>query len=135
MRARADDVSQFGCAKCWSADAQTAWNLTWGLRRDIEVLDGAHLHQNIVVCDACSQKFLKTFYEEIDWEDGDDPQYLTVFPITTAEEDALLFRGDGSLEFTDVGKDRWVVRKDCPKGDPDGVIRWGYGYRLKPDDS
>jgi hypothetical protein len=130
-----EDSIRYGCPECWpSSDATAAWNATGRLRFVVEVSDRSHFHQRILVCEACSQKFLRTFYEEVDFEDGDDPQYLVVVPITPAEEDTLLFRDEGVGDRFAVGKNRRVVRKDSPKGDPDGVIRWGYGYRLKPDD-
>ncbi len=129
-----DDTNRYGCPECWPSDATAAWKATGRLRCETEVSDSSHFHERILVCDACSQKFLKAFYEEVDFEDGDDPQYLVVVPITPAEEDTLLFRDDGAGDLFAVGKNRRVVRRDCPKGDPGGVISWGYGYQLKPDD-
>jgi len=123
----------YGCPECWPADAHSAWAATCRLPFEAEVVDAAHFHLRIHVCRVCSQKFLKSFYEEIDWEDGDDPQFFAVVPITPAEEDVIFARGDGDGDFLSVGKDRHVVRKDCPKGDPDGVIRWSFGFRLRPE--
>jgi hypothetical protein len=130
-----EDTNRYGCEECWpSSDPTAAWIATGRLRCEAEVADRAHYHTRIVVCDVCSQQFLKAFYEEVDFDDGDDEQFMVVAPITPAEADTLLFRDDGEGDWLAVGKNRRVVRKDCPKGDPDGVIRWGDGYYLKPDD-
>jgi hypothetical protein len=44
-------------------------------------LDEDHLKRSLVKCSDCGQHYYREYYEEIDWEDGNDPQYRTYIPI------------------------------------------------------
>ena len=60
------------------------------------------------------------FYEEIDWDDGDDPQYSTYVPVETdAEIETLkVTTVFGLLDFSPR------LHKDYPKGAKGPTARW-----------
>ena len=49
-------------------------------------VDESHLSRRLVKCRECGQLYFFEFYEEIDWVDGDDPQYTTYIPVETDED-------------------------------------------------
>lgn len=58
-----------------------------------------HLKRRLVKCKQCDQLYLKEFYEEIDWADGEDPQYVTYVPVKDrAEAEQILQEGRESLQ-------------------------------------
>ncbi|MBU1345295.1 MAG: hypothetical protein KKD66_27100, partial [Proteobacteria bacterium] len=65
------------------------------------------------------QLYLKEFYEEIDWESGDDPQYVTFIPVRD-EANAVEVNTLNSLGLLSV---RPSIRVDHPKGMPLTVKR------------
>lgn len=48
--------------------------------------DESHLFRYLLECKDCGQLYFYEFYEEIDWEEGNDPQYTTYIPVETAGE-------------------------------------------------
>ena len=72
----------------------------------------------ILACPSCTQRFVSVFTETIDWTDGDDPQYWTVLPITSAEAAELVQQGDSLTEpmLEALGPGRPSLRRDYPKG-------------------
>jgi len=48
--------------------------------------DESHLMRHLLKCRECGQLYFFEFYEEIDWEDGDDSQYKTYIPVETEAE-------------------------------------------------
>lgn len=48
--------------------------------------DSSHLDRYLLKCKECGQYYFFEFYEEIDWENGNDPQYSTWIPIATVDE-------------------------------------------------
>ncbi len=52
--------------------------------------DESHFIVSIKACQVCGQLYLYVFYEEIDWEKGEDPQYRSLFPVQTIEEGEML---------------------------------------------
>ena len=46
-------------------------------------VDESHLMPDLLKCRECGQLYFFEFYERIDWEDGNDPQYLTYIPVET----------------------------------------------------
>lgn len=48
--------------------------------------DDSHLIRRLLKCRECGQCYFYEFYEEIDWENGNDPQYRTYIPVETEEE-------------------------------------------------
>jgi hypothetical protein len=45
-----------------------------------------HWWRYVLKCRECGQLYFFEFYEQIDWEDGDDPQYTTFVPVVGQEE-------------------------------------------------
>lgn len=50
------------------------------------LVDESHLIRRILKCRKCVQLYFYEFYEEIDWAEGNDPQYRTYVPVATLEE-------------------------------------------------
>jgi hypothetical protein len=59
------------------------------LRNDLEVIDTfvdeSHLIRRLERCRKCGQLYFYEFTEEIDWLDGNDPQYRTWIPVQDAQ--------------------------------------------------
>jgi hypothetical protein len=49
-------------------------------------VDESHLFRDLLKCRECGQLYFFEFYEEIDWENGNDPQYKTYIPVETEDE-------------------------------------------------
>jgi hypothetical protein len=49
-------------------------------------VDDDHLVRSLLKCRECGAFYFHEFYEWIDWEDGNDPQYSTYIPVETDEE-------------------------------------------------
>jgi hypothetical protein len=52
--------------------------------------EDSHFSRRLVKCKDCGQLYLKEFYEEIDWIDGEDPQYSTFIPVRNEEEAEII---------------------------------------------
>src|SRR5579863_8256086 len=52
--------------------------------------DESHLRRYLLKCRECAQLYFFEFYEWIDWDEGNDPQYTKFIPLSTAEEGAKL---------------------------------------------
>jgi len=46
----------------------------------------SHWWRYLLECRECGQLYFFEFQEEVDWVDGDDPQYCTWIPIDTDEQ-------------------------------------------------
>ncbi len=46
-----------------------------------EYQDDSHLMRRLYRCRRCGQLYFYEFYEEIDWAEGNDPQYCTLIPV------------------------------------------------------
>lgn len=46
----------------------------------------SHLFRYVLKCNRCGQLYFFEFYETIDWEKGNDPQYKTYIPVKTIKE-------------------------------------------------
>lgn len=81
--------------------------------------DESHLFRYLLSCNQCGQLFFFEFYEEIDWENGDDPQYTTYIPVDSREEaDALHLRN--SFELLAITP---RLQFDSGKGNSE-IVRW-----------
>jgi hypothetical protein len=118
----------FGCTTCWPESADAAWSARDALSKS-NLVDESHYSVKLLSCPTCSQSFLSVFTEQIDWADGEDPQYWTTIPVTTAE--AAMLRGATPSESTinSTGSGRRSLVRDFPKGS-DPVAGWGYGIRV-----
>src|SRR5882762_1278101 len=55
-----------------------------------EYEDDTHLMRRLLKCQDCGQLYFYEFYEWIDWQNGNDPQYVTLVPVASAEEASKL---------------------------------------------
>ncbi len=46
----------------------------------------SHWWRYLLKCRECGQRYFFEFYEEIDWQGGNDPQFSTWIPVATAED-------------------------------------------------
>ena len=53
-------------------------------------VDDEHLIRRLLRCQECGQLYFYEMYEEIDWVDGDDPQYRTYIPVSDMTEVEIL---------------------------------------------
>ncbi|MEU9045303.1 MULTISPECIES: hypothetical protein [unclassified Kitasatospora] len=120
-------MMEFGCATCYGEDAQAVWRgQREGFEQESEVVDGSHFSVDVRRCRACAQRFVWIFTESVDWMGGDDAQYVTVMPLTTAEATGLV---SGTLRPHDLGalgRDRRRLEHDWPTGGPAG-LHWNSG--------
>ena len=143
LKSRAAEVSEvermqtqeFGCDICWPADAGAAWGARGGLTRLEELIDESHFSVAILICPRCGQRHVSIFTEMIDWEDGNDPQYWTLMPITEVEAEGLIRQGASLNEVSldALGRGRRALRRDHPKAGPPRVF-WGSGVLVGPHD-
>jgi hypothetical protein len=82
--------------------------------------DDSHLWRYLLKCRECGQLYFFEFYEEIDWKDGEDPQYVTLIPVETPEEIETLKQSPphGLLRFEPR------LQKSFPKGAKTATIGW-----------
>ena len=50
----------------------------------------SHLHRYLLKCRECGQLYFFEFYEWVDWEHGNDPQYTKYIPVPTVEDAQML---------------------------------------------
>ena len=83
-------------------------------------VDESHLERDLLKCKECGQLYFFEFYEEIDWEDGDDPQYWTYIPVETGAEIEMLKKASPPklLEYLPQ------LRRDWPKGAKSPKTYW-----------
>lgn len=48
--------------------------------------DTSHWWRHLLKCEDCGQLYFHEFYEEVDWQDGDDPQFWTFIPVYTDQD-------------------------------------------------
>lgn len=49
-------------------------------------VDESHFSRWLVRCKECGQLYFKEFYEEIDWNEGIDPQNVIYVPVETSDD-------------------------------------------------
>ena len=123
---------EFGCAACWPAEAEAAAEARRALKHAAELLDESHLGISLRDCPRCGQRFVSVFVEEVDWVDGDDPQYWTLLPLTAAEAADLLRDGPPAVveRLDGLAPGRRSLRIDHPKGTPPRIY-WGSGVSAR----
>jgi len=79
--------------------------------------DDGHLSRRLVKCKDCGQLYFKEFYEWIDWENGNDPQYGTLIPVETDEDIEMLRKTDvfGLLQLRPCLRSDFPSTADTPK--------------------
>ncbi|HWB87283.1 MAG TPA: hypothetical protein VG675_24285 [Bryobacteraceae bacterium] len=118
----------FGCERCWPQAAHAAWEARRALSIADQLIEESHFHVMTLACPHCSQRFLSVFTETIDWDDGDDPQYWTLLPLTETEAADLLEQRDSLTEakLESLGHGRRCLKLSHPKG-AKPVASWGKG--------
>ncbi|MGF6808437.1 hypothetical protein OKW30_003563 [Paraburkholderia sp. Clong3] len=123
-----DSLMLPGCANCWPASPEAAWDARRELRELAMWVDEAHFNVRGLQCVHCSRRFISVFTESIDWINGDDGQSWTTAPVTAAEfaqlEAALPSSIDAALRL--VPANRRSLRRDHPSGQ-DAQIGWTSG--------
>ena len=107
-----------GCARCFAADPDRAWEKVRQVPVRFTVADDPHFIVSIRRCPECSQHFAWIFTEFVDWESGDDAQYRHIFPLASAEAAALAARGqDAGLGYLgSLAAGRWILSSSWPTG-------------------
>ncbi len=127
-------MDQIGCNKCWPGDAELAWNGVSKLSVEDRLIDESHYSVSIRRCTSCSQGFLQICTETIDWQDGEDPIYYTVMPISEAERTQLQKGGPVlKADLRSVGAGRQALKHDWPKGE-DPSTYWTTGVSIGQHD-
>lgn len=123
-----------GCQSCWAEEAAVAWQRV--LRVPIEgyLIDQSHYIVSIRNCSDCAQIYLQVMTETVDWQDGDDPSYRTVVPITGEDRAYLVFMSPPPKQMMEaMCRGRKSLQCDSPKG-AESTVFWGEGLRIGPHD-
>jgi hypothetical protein len=81
----------------WQMEHLTPADLHGCFERVEQFMDDSHHTRSLLKCRRCGQLYFYEFYEWIDWEGGNDPQYQTYIPVESQEDiDSLL----NTNEFT-----------------------------------
>jgi hypothetical protein len=118
----------FGCECCWPHSADAAWEARLALTEMAVLIDDTHFRVRILACSRCTQQFLSVFEEEVDWEDGEDPQYWTLLPLTRVEAADLVQQGDSltARQLDALGPRRRCLQFAHPKAEAARIF-WGTG--------
>ena len=82
--------------------------------------DDGHISRRLVKCKLCGQLYFREFYEEIDWSDGNDPQYTTFIPVKTKAQVESIKR----LSIFELMDLLPQLRKDFPKDADKPKVYW-----------
>jgi hypothetical protein len=99
------------------------------MRSDPPLVDDPHFIVRIVRCLLCAQAFVRIFTEFVDWAGGDDPQYVTILPVTDAEAIALANGAIPVLRAGKLGAGRRHLISDWPSG-KERRLMWATGEFL-----
>jgi len=83
-------------------------------------VEESHWWRYLLKCRECGQTYFFEFYEEIDWDEGKDPQYCTYIPVQTDEEIAAV----REASLFDLMKFFPRLQVDFPKGAKERSVRW-----------
>jgi hypothetical protein len=83
-------------------------------------MEESHHWRYLLKCRECGQRYFFEFYEEIDWEGGNDPQYSTWIPVDSDSEIETLKQTSPSelLQFSPRLQSDWPKDAKSPK------LRW-----------
>jgi hypothetical protein len=80
----------------------------------------SHWWRYILRCRCCGQRYFFEFHEEVDWADGEDPQFSVWVPFATEAELAALKAAPPGVMGEFVPR----LCKDYPKGAKAPRIHW-----------
>jgi hypothetical protein len=117
-----------GCAACWPQDAGAAWAAAENLTQSAPLVEDSHLTIGLARCPSCGQEYVSVFLEHVDWTDGDDAQYRTIYPLSRDESARLrsLAEADVITALNALDSNRRCLQRDHPKGEPASTT-WGRG--------
>jgi hypothetical protein len=118
----------FGCRVCWPENADSAWAArgSWIVERWLA--DDSHFRVVVLGCAICSQRFVSAFMETVDWDDGEDPMYWSIIPVSNSEAQDLT-----RDNFHQFGSGRRSLFRAFPKGESIET-RWATGVVMMPHD-
>ena len=82
--------------------------------------DDSHCWRYLLECRECGQLYFYEFYEEIDWVQGNDPQYQTLIPLDS-EGDAESLKATSQLGLLAYFP---RLQRDFPKEAKKPTVRW-----------
>ena len=124
-----------GCEKCFQADAEAMDKARVKFARIARLVDESHFDISILACPACGQHWVSIFTEWIDWQDGDDPQYISELPVTEKESKMLIAGGKEIEKKVELlGRKRRHLRVDHPKGGPRRIGWSDFALLIGPHD-
>src|SRR5262245_7060663 len=83
-------------------------------------VDDSHLMRRLLRCRECGQLYFFEFYEEIDWVEGNDPQYSTYIAVESDTEIEILKKAS-SFELLKYFP---RLQRDFPKEAQAPTARW-----------
>jgi hypothetical protein len=122
----ADEISTSDPTECFllQAGALTIEQLRGAFDLVSTFLDDSHLIRKLLRCKECGHLYFYEFYEEIDWQEGNDGQYWTWIPVDN-QESAEGLKALSVMEILQYPS----IRYDFPKGadTPRGPKWYGRG--------
>ena len=91
-----------------------------GFERLDTYVDDDHLSRHLLRCRECGQLYFYEFYEWIDWEGGNDPQYRTYIPVESDTEIEALKKASPFELLKYFPR----LQRDWPKEAPAPTVRW-----------
>jgi hypothetical protein len=84
------------------------------------LVEESHLLRDVLRCRECGQLYFFEFYEWIDWESGNDPQYSTYIPVQGDADVAALNEVEplGLMQFTPR------LERNFPRDAERPAVRW-----------
>jgi hypothetical protein len=87
----------------------------------------SHLIRYLLKCRECGQLYFFEFYEWVDWENGNDPQYSKYIPISTMDDAEML----KNAEPHDLLRFSPALNIDFPRDADEPTMYWA-GKVLSP---
>lgn len=83
---------------CQQEDASQARKFLFANREHQTLVDESHFDISLIRCTACRQLYLRTWYELIDWTNGEDSQADWWFPVEDELGERILRVGSAMSE-------------------------------------
>ena len=88
----------------------------------IETLfDTSHHWRYILKCRDCGAEYLFEFYEEIDWEGGNDPTWITYVPIQSVKQLNQMKAAPAPMQLLEFVP---RLQIDYPRGATEARVKW-----------
>ncbi|MEO0424700.1 MAG: hypothetical protein AAF184_20350 [Pseudomonadota bacterium] len=126
----------FGCEVCLPDDVEAAAACWPKVPVTHALIAESHFSVKLRRCERCAQQFVSVFTEQIDWENGEDPQRSCAMPIDELDEARLRkAHASGRLEeaVCALAPTRRSVSTDWPSGRPKRIA-WTRGMTIGPHD-